>query len=204
MKQLVENLIRTGILKTPKIIDAFYEVDRIDFVLQEARRKAYFDRPLPIGFGQTISQPLVVAFMIELLQPQEGEKILDIGFGSGWQSCLLAKIVGGRGQVFAIERIPEIYKFGQQNCEKYIYQNIKLILGNGSRGYEKEAPYDKIIVAAAAFREVPTKLEQQLAKGGRLVIPVDNSIWLIEKKGKDKFIRREFPGFAFVPLIENG
>ena len=203
MKQLIENLIRKGILKTPKIIDAFYKVDRMDFVLEESRYEAYSDRPLSIGFGQTISQPLTVAFMLELLQPQVGEKILDIGSGSAWQSCLLADIVGRNGKVFAIERIVEIYEFGKENSKKYNFKNLKFILGDGSRGYEKEAPYDKIIVAAAAFEKIPIELKKQLVNAGRLVIPVNNSIWLIVKKKNNKYTAKEFPGFAFVPLIEN-
>lgn len=203
MKQLIENLIRKGILKTPKIIDAFCKVDRIDFVLEESRYEAYSDRPLSIGFGQTISQPLTVAFMLELLQPQAGEKILDIGSGSAWQSCLLADIVGRNGKVFAIERIVEIYEFGKENSKKYNFKNLKFIFGDGSRGYEKEAPYDKIIVAAAAFKKIPIELKKQLVNTGRLVIPVNNSIWLIIKKKNNKYTTKEFPGFAFVPLIEN-
>ena len=203
MKQLIENLIRKEILKTPKIIDAFYKVDRMDFVLEESRYEAYSDRPLSIGFGQTISQPLTVAFMLELLQPQVGEKILDIGSGSAWQSCLLADIVGRNGKVFAIERIVEIYEFGKENSKKYNFKNLKFILGDGSRGYEKEAPYDKIIVAAAAFEKIPIELKKQLVNTGRLVIPVNNSIWLVVKKKNNKYTAKEFPGFAFVPLIEN-
>ena len=203
MKQLIENLIRKEILKTPKIIDAFYRVDRMDFVLEESRYEAYSDRPLSIGFGQTISQPLTVAFMLELLQPQVGEKILDIGSGSAWQSCLLADIVGRNGKVFAIERIVEIYEFGKENSKKYNFKNLKFILGDGSRGYEKEAPYDKIIVAAAAFEKIPIELKKQLVNAGRLVIPVNNSIWLVVKKKNNKYTAKEFPGFAFVPLIEN-
>lgn len=203
MKQLIENLIRKEILKTPKIIDAFYKVDRMDFVLEESRYETYSDRPLSIGFGQTISQPLTVAFMLELLQPQVGEKILDIGSGSAWQSCLLADIVGRNGKVFAIERIVEIYEFGKENSKRYNFKNLRFILGDGSRGYEKEAPYDKIIVAAAAFEKIPIELKKQLVNAGRLVIPVNNSIWLIIKKKNNRYTAKEFPGFAFVPLIEN-
>ena len=203
MKQLIENLERKGILKTPRIIDAFRKVDRMDFVLEESRHEAYSDKPLLIGYGQTISQPLVVAFMLELLQPQFGEKVLDIGFGSAWQSCLLANIIGKNGKVFAIERIAEIYEFGKENSKKYNFQNVKFILGDGSRGYKKEAPYDKIIVAAAAFDKIPIEFKRQLITLGRLVIPVDNSIWLIVKKEDNEYIAKEFPGFVFVPLVKN-
>ena len=204
MKQLIENLISRGYLKTPRIIDAFYKIDRVDFVPEDLKVEAYVNAPLPIGYGQTISQPLTVAFMLELLQPKEGDKILDVGSGSGWQSSMLAYIAGDKGKVFAIERIPELSELGRKNSEKYNFKNLEFIIGDGSNGYEKEALYDRIIVAAAAFREIPEELKKQLKIGGRLVIPVENSIWLAVKKAEDKYEEKEFPGFAFVPLIRGG
>ncbi len=201
MKQLIENLIKSGYLKTPEIVGAFYEIDRADFISEKLKNEAYANMPLPIGYGQTISQPLTVAFMLELLQPAEGDKILDIGSGSGWQSSLLAHIVGEKGKVFAIERISELSELGKNNSEKYGFKNLEFIVGNGSAGYGKEAPYDKIIVAAAASEEIPEELKKQLKIGGRLVIPVENSIWLVVKKAEDEYEEKEFPGFVFVPLI---
>lgn len=203
MKELIKNLILDGYLKTPKLIEAFERIKREDFVLEEFRPKANINAPLPIGYGQTISQPLTVAFMLELLNPEEGDKILDVGSGSGWQSSLLAYAVGGKGKVFAIERIPELSEFGKKNSEKYAFRNLEFIIGDGSRGYEEEAPFDKIIVAAAAFNKIPEDLRKQLKIEGRLVIPVENSIWLVIKKGENEFEEKEFPGFAFVPLISN-
>ncbi|MCK5332631.1 protein-L-isoaspartate O-methyltransferase [Candidatus Parcubacteria bacterium] len=202
MKQLIDNLIEKGYLVTPNIIDAFSFIDRVDFVPENIRNEAYNNIPLPIGYGQTISQPLTVAFMLELLKSHKGEKILDVGSGSAWQSSLLARIVGGSGKIFAIEVIPELSEIGKKNSQRYKLNNIKFIVGDGSKGYSKEAPYDKIIVAAAAFKKIPEELYRQLKIGGRLVIPVDNSIWLVIKKSEDKFEEKEFPGFAFVPLIE--
>lgn len=202
MKQLINNLIGQGYLKTPEIIDAFYKIDRADFIPENLKFDAYVNAPLPIGYGQTISQPLTVAFMLELLEPKKGDKILDVGSGSGWQSSLLARIVGEEGKVIAVERIPELSEFGKDNSEKYNFKNIEFIIGDGSKGYEKEAPYDKIIVAAAAFDKIPEELKKQLKIGGRMVIPVKNSIWLIIKKEADKFTEKEFPGFVFVPLVE--
>lgn len=201
LKILIENLIQSGYLETPEIISAFYEIDRADFVPERLKPKTYLNAPLPIGYGQTISQPLTVAFMLELLEPKKGDNILDVGSGSGWQSSLLAQIVGKKGKVVAIERIPELSEFGKSNSEKYNFRNLEFIIGDGSMGYKKEAPYNRIIVAAAAFDKVPRELMNQLKIGGRLVIPVGNSIWLLVKKGTDKFEKKEFPGFIFVPLI---
>lgn len=202
MKQLIEKLISAGYLKTPEIINAFYKIDRIDFIPEELKSEAEVNAPLPIGYGQTISQPLTVAFMLELLQPKSGHKILDVGSGSGWQSSLLAYIAGDEGRIIAIERIPELSEFGKENSQKYNFKNLKFITSDGSMGYKKEAPYDRIIVAAAAFNKIPSELKNQLKINGRLVIPVKNSIWLVIKKEENKFEEKEFPGFVFVPLVE--
>jgi len=202
MKQLINNLIKNSHLRTPEIISAFRKINRVDFISEELKSEAAANIPLPIGYGQTISQPLTVAFMLELLEPKKGNKILDIGAGSGWQSSLLAFIVGEKGRVFAIERIPELSEFGKENSQKYNFENLEFIVEDGSKGYEKEAPYDRIIVAASAFGRIPKELKKQLKIGGRLVVPVENSIWLVVKKAEDEYKEKEFPGFVFVPLIE--
>lgn len=201
MTNFVNNLIEKGYLRSEKIINAFRAVNRRDFVPEDLKDESEVNAPLPIGYGQTISQPLTVAFMLELLAPGEGEKILDVGSGSGWQSSLLARIVGDKGKVFAIERIPELSEFGKENAKKYRFENLEFIVGDGTLGLKREAPFDKIIVAASAFDSVPPELKNQLKVGGRLVIPVDRSIWLIEKRSESEFKETEFPGFAFVPLI---
>ena len=203
MKQLVEKLVSTGYLKTPEIINALYKINRADFLPENLKSESQVNAPLPIGYGQTISQPLTVAFMLELLQPKSGHKILDVGSGSGWQSLLLAYITSDKGRVIAIERISELSEFGKENSRKYNFKNLKFIVGNGSKGYKEEAPYDRIIVAAAAFDKIPKELKNQLKIGGRLVIPVKNSIWLVVKKKENKFEEKEFPGFVFVPLVED-
>ena len=202
LKSLTGDLIKYGYLKTPEIINAFRKIDRANFVPEELKSEAAANTPLPIGYGQTISQPLTVAFMLELLEPKEGNKILDVGSGSGWQSSLLAYLVGAKGKVFAIERIPELSELGRKNSQKYDFENLEFITGDGSKGYEKEALYDRIIVAASAFRKIPEELKRQLKIGGRLVIPVENSIWLVVKKAESEYEEKEFPGFVFVPLIE--
>jgi protein-L-isoaspartate(D-aspartate) O-methyltransferase len=200
----VENLISQGWLKTERIISAFLKIKRKDFLPENLKDLAEYDGALPIGFGQTISQPLVVAFMLELLQPQEGEKILDVGSGSGWTSALLAEIVGEKGKVIAIERIPELVEFGRKNVEKYNFvekKRVKFVLGDGSKGYEIEAPFDKILCSATAKR-LPLAWQKQLKVGGRIVTPIENSIWLFIKRKENVFEEKEFPGFVFVPLIE--
>ncbi|MBI5079379.1 protein-L-isoaspartate O-methyltransferase [Candidatus Wolfebacteria bacterium] len=213
-ENLIDVLIKGGYLKTPEIIESFKAIDRKDFVTEEHQKDAYVNAPLPIGFGQTISQPLTVAFMMELLEPKTGEKILDIGAGSGWAAAILAYIVGKHrlsadsgesALLLAVERVPELKEMAEKNVAKYnfIEKGIaRIVLSDGSKGYKKEAPYDKIIAAAAAYSDIPKDWRGQLKIGGRIVAPVGNSIVLINKLGKNKFDKKEFFGFSFVPLIE--
>jgi protein-L-isoaspartate(D-aspartate) O-methyltransferase len=214
---LIENLISEGWLKTPGIIEAFRKIKRIDFLPEELKNLAELNEALPIGHGQTISQPLVVAFMLELLEPKGGEKILDIGSGSGWTSALLAYIVSGapnsklksqnskpKGKIIALEIIPELVEFGKKNVAKYNFIKkgiVEFICADGSKGYQKEAPYDKILVSATA-KECCQSWREQLKIGGRIVAPISNSIWLFIKKSEKEFKEFEYPGFVFVPLIE--
>ncbi|MEE8131582.1 MAG: protein-L-isoaspartate(D-aspartate) O-methyltransferase [Candidatus Paceibacterota bacterium] len=205
-ENLINSLIKDGYLKTPEIIEAFKAVDRLDFVTEEYKKDAYVNAALPISSGQTISQPLVVAFMIELLAPKQGEKILDIGAGSGWKAAILAQIVGSGGRVISIERIPELADMAKENISKYNFIEkgiVEVILGDGSKGYEEEAPFDKIIAGATAAGEIPEEWKEQLKIGGRIVAPVDNSIVIIDKISKDKYDRKEHFGFVFVPLIRD-
>lgn len=207
MKELVEKLKRQGVLKTARIIAAFLANDRKKFVPLEYKPEAYVDAPLPIGRGQTISQPYTVAFMMELLQPEPGQKILDIGFGSGWTTAILAHIVGDKGWVYALEVIPKLYEFGRSNLKKFPYENIKLYNKSGGEGLPEEALFDRILVSAAAHK-IPPAFKDQLKVGGRLVIPVGRgvvfgqSIILLKKISQDKFEERSFPGFAFVPFVK--
>lgn len=211
MKELIKKLIEEGYLEDKKIIEAFKKIDRADFLPDHLHNEAELNTALPIGYAQTISQPLTVAFMLELLEPQAGDKILDIGSGSGWQTALLAQITGEKGKIFGIEIIPELKEFGEKNVEKYNFISqgrVKFFCKNGAEGIPEEAPFDRIIVAAAA-REVPYALLNQLRIGGILVIPIEDpsdiggqGIVVIKKIGEDKFKRRFFPGFVFVPFVE--
>ena len=190
-------------MKTPSIIDAFEKVDRKDFVPEELKDKAYLNTPLPIGYGQTISQPLTVAFMLELLQPEKGNRVLEIGSGSGWQTALLAHIVSGGGKVFAAELIPELMAFGRKNVAKYDFIKkgiVEFHSFNAVKGFPEKAPFDRIISAASGM-ELPAAWKEQLKVGGRIVAPVKDAIHLLIKKSETEFEESIYPGFAFVPLI---
>jgi len=219
---LIDSLIQEGWLKTPRIIEAFREIKRVDFLPQEIKDLAELNEALSIGYGQTISQPLVVAFMLELLQPKPGEKILDVGSGSGWTTALLAEIVGQKGRVIAVEIVSELKEFGEKNVSKYNFikkGQVQFICADGSKGYSKEAPFDKILASASA-ESLPRAWKEQLKISGRVVTPIGSSIWLFIKKREigskrtpfssppsvlpDKssvFEEIEYPGFVFVPLI---
>ncbi len=200
--ELVDYLIRIGVLKTDYIIKAFREIDRKDFVREEYKIYAYEDIPLPIAFGQTISQPFTVAFMTEALEPKSGQKILEIGTGSGYQAAILAKIVGKKGKVITIERIPELAEFAKENLKKYNITNVEIVIGDGSLGFEKEAPYDRIIVTGA-FPQIPNHLLSQLKEEGIIIVPVGYGVQRMKKivKKKDNIVILDLGPFRFVPII---
>ncbi|HXF44296.1 MAG TPA: protein-L-isoaspartate(D-aspartate) O-methyltransferase [Candidatus Paceibacterota bacterium] len=203
LERLIKELIRDGYLKSPAVIEAFEKVKRADFIPEKAKEMAYENIPLPIGHGQTISQPLTVAFMLELLEPKKGEKVLDIGAGSGWQTALISHLVGDSGKVVAIERIPELRAMAEENVTKYGFTKdiAKIVLADGSKGYPDEAPYDKI-VAAAYVKRIPEAWKEQLKIGGRIVAPVGEEITVLDKTGPNTFEKKQFFAFLFVPLVE--
>jgi protein-L-isoaspartate(D-aspartate) O-methyltransferase len=200
---LVRHLCGSGVLRTPALIDAFIAVDRSRFVPEEVRQRAFEDTALPIGYGATISQPTTVAFMLELLAPAAGHRVLDVGAGSCWQAALLAHVVGDTGKVFAIERVPEVCEMCRRNIGGSP-SNITITLANGSAGLPSEAPFDRIIVGAGA-KHLPRALVSQLAVGGRLVVPVGDEVQdvtLVIRLSANEYDEERYPGFVFVPLVE--
>ncbi len=201
--ELIEGLIKDGYLKSPAVIEAFKVIDRKNFLPEEVHNEAYENIALSIGYKQTISQPLVVAFMLELLELKAGDKVLEIGSGSGWKTGLISQIIGTDGTLISIERIPELKEFAEQNLKQYgvlDQPQRTLIVGDGSKGYLEAAPFDKITAAASA-QELPEAWKDQLKIGGKIVAPVKDTIIVLEKVAKDKFITKEYLGYNFVPLI---
>jgi len=216
-KLLASHLQSLGVLKDPLLVAAFKAVDRVDFVRSADKPYAYIDEPRPIGFGQTISQPSTVAFMLELLGPRPGQKILDVGAGSGYQAALLGRVVGfnefgqelptnQKGKVISLEFRPELATFARQNLAQYgllAKRIVEVHCLNAAKGYAAEAPYDGIISAAAAS-EVPAAWQEQLAVGGRLVMPINATILQIVKEAPGQFTTNRFEGYSFVPFVPDG
>ena len=198
-RELIDHLIKRRVLVTRNIIDALSKMDRINFIRPEDLNRAYMDNPLSIGYGQTISQPYTVVFMLELLQPEKGNKVLDIGSGSGWTTALLAYIVQKEGSVLGMEKVSDLMKFGKSNIEKYNFTNTKIVQSGEKLG-KPEEQFDRILVSAAA-REIPDELVDQLKIGGRMVIPVQSSIYKVDKISEEQVEKDENYGFSFVPLI---
>jgi protein-L-isoaspartate(D-aspartate) O-methyltransferase len=180
--------------------NAFKVTPRRLFLPEIAMGNSILDTPIPIGYGQTNSQPSTVYQMLCWLDVRPDENVLDIGSGSGWTSALLSRLVGQKGKVTAIEIVPELLEFGKANCEKVGLTNIKFYkASNNVVGYPRNSPYDKILVSAAASK-LPSGLLDQLDINGTIVIPINNSIYVIHKKNNNiKTI--EYPGYAFVPLL---
>lgn len=199
-QELMEHLKNIGILKTQEIISAFTSIDRADFVKPEDILVAYEDIPLSIGYGQTISQPFTVAFMLEELKPRKDDMVLDIGSGSGWTTALLAYIVGEKGIVTGLELIPELVEFGRLNLQKYELDNAKIEKSEKGVLGISEQKFDRILVSASADK-IPEDLIMQLKPSGVLVVPVGNSVLKITKNDEETVNMQEFPGFAFVPLL---
>lgn len=194
-----EQLIRRGITDE-RVLKAMGTVPRHLFVPPRLRHLAYDDSPLPIGAGQTISQPFMVALMTQLLRPAPDDRVLEIGVGSGYQTAVLAELVR---EVIGLERIPELAEQARKKLEEMGYRNVTIHVADGSAGFPEAAPYDGILVAAAAPR-IPEALLEQLAEGGRLVIPVgdayDQMLERAWRQGGSIHIERLVP-VRFVPLI---
>jgi len=194
-----EQLIPRGI-ENPRVLEAFLKVERHKFIPEELRMSAYADFPVPIGAGQTISQPYIVALMTECLGLSGEEKILEIGTGSGYQTAILAELAK---EVYTIERIESLSQSAAAILNDLAYQNIKIKVSDGSLGWKEEAPFDRIIITAASPR-IPLPLTEQLNESGKLILPLGETfsqvLTIVEKK-KGNLESIEVCGCVFVPLI---
>lgn len=198
--RFVDYLIGRGVLHSPALIDAFLRCDRVLFVPKKFRQEAYGDYPLPIDGEQTISQPTTVAIMLELLRPEKGDRVLDIGSGSGWTTALLASAVGENGVVEGIDRVPFLVEYGRERLREAHIPNASIDPSDPSVLGKPHHRYDRILVSASA-PYLPLELLDQLKPGGVLVIPVRESLWRITKYADGTIDSFELPGFRFVPLI---
>lgn len=197
---MVQTQLRNRGIRDQRLLDAMASIPRHEFVEARYRGHAYADYPLPIGAGQTISQPYIVALMLELLQLEPGSRVLEIGTGSGYQTALLAKLAG---HVYSMERHAELAEQAAQTLSRLGLTNVSVVTGDGSRGLAEHAPYDAIVVAAAAA-EIPPALFEQLREGGRMIIPVGHpeaQELQFVRKLSGKALTTVMEGCRFVPLI---
>ena len=192
--------------KSPDILSVMLHVPREKFAPKEHKSLVYKDGPIPIGFGQTMSQPYTVAYMTDLLELTGKERVLEIGTGSGYQAAVLSKLAK---EVYTIEIIPELAEKAEKTLNKLKYRNVYVRSGSGEWGWKEKSPYDAIIVTAGITETVPEDLFDQLKVGGILVAPVGKSndkvmtkFTKIKKQGKNEIKREEFGIFRFVPFVE--
>lgn len=205
-KQRLDDLInimkKAGFLKDNRVEAAIRKIPREEFVPTPLKERAYEDTPLSIMKDQTISQPSVVSRMTEWLDIKEGQKILEIGTGSGWQTAILSYLVG-HGMIYSIERHYELAEFAKKNLDKLEIKNVKVILGDGSSGFSEESPFDRIIVTAGC-KKIPDALLEQLSEDGLLIAPVgkfQQSLVLLKKKDHEIVEIKNQPGYVFVPFL---
>lgn len=201
-RQMVLNQIRDRGIEDPGTLNAMETVLRHEFVPQNVKKHAYEDRPLPIGYGQTISQPYIVALMTQLLKLNKNARVLEVGTGSGYQAAVLAKIAD---EVYSVEIVSPLFKRSKKVFERLRYDNITTANHDGYFGWEAHAPYDAIIVTCASDF-IPPPLIEQLKQGGRMCIPVGppfkvQHLVLVEKKADQKIVTRIIASVRFVPLV---
>jgi protein-L-isoaspartate(D-aspartate) O-methyltransferase len=202
MNELIKIMKNSGFLNDNKVELAIRKSPRHEFVPKSLLDMAYENIPISLMKNQTISQPSVVSRMTELLNVMEGQKILEVGSGSGWQSAILSFLVA-HGKVFSIEKHPELVKFAKENLNKLGIQNVDVILGDGSLGLSQESPFDRIIITAAC-KKVPPPLFEQLSLDGLLIAPVgeySQSLILFKKTSQGIIEIKNQPGYVFVPLL---
>lgn len=202
--ELVGNLLKRGYVSKPEVAAALRKVPREEFVPSGLRGEAYVDTPLPIGSGQTISAPHMVAMMSEALDLRPGHKVLEVGGGSGYHAAVAAELVSPGGHVFTVERIEELAESARENIARTGYSNsVTVVLSDGSVGLPEEAPFDRIFVACGA-PSVPGPLKAQLKDGGVMIVPVGGRMFQelikVERKG-DEYRTHDLGGCVFVPLI---
>ena len=210
--KLVDSLAKQGVLRTPKVISAMRAVPRIKFLSPDSQSYDAVDTPLPIGFGQTISAPHMVSIMNEALQLEVGQKILEVGAGSGWHAATIAEIIAPKGtprsewgHVYTVEIVKGLAETARKNIMNAGYgDRVTIIMGDGSKGYPEKAPFDRMLVTAAA-PEVPKPLVDQLKLEGILLIPVGSytmfqTLWKLTKENDGKLKQENLGGVAFVPL----
>ncbi len=199
---MVDGLIASGYLKRKNVIDAMQAIERHLFLPDDVKSYAYSDQPLPVGEDQTISAPHMVAMMCELLELEEGLKVLEIGAGTGYHACVVSHIT--KGNVYSVESINKLVKRARGNMDRASCSGVELVLGDGTLGYEERAPFDRIYVTAAA-PDIPAPLVDQLKPGGVLLIPVGSryiqNLVKVEKDEGGDVKKTTLSGCAFVPLI---
>lgn len=200
LQTMVSSQLTARGIEDKSVLGAMATVPRHMFVSEEYRKQAYGDFPLPIGHGQTISQPYIVAFMTEVIQPQPGHHVLEIGTGSGYQAAVLAELVE---KVYTIEIIPELAESAKDRLEKLGYENVEARQGDGYYGWPEAGPYDSIVVTAAA-EFIPPPLIEQLKDGGQMVIPVGSPFYvqhlMLVKKKNNKVTTNRLMPVRFVPF----
>ncbi len=191
------------IVKSPRLVQALKLIKREDFIPEENRHLAYTDKVIDIGYGQNILQPTITAFMLELMNPKAGGRVLDIGTGSGWTTALIAHMVGENGKVITVERNQYLLSQARENIEKYeMIKNIEYIFRDGINGVPERAPYDGIHISFA-LDEVPEIIKSQLNVGGRLVVPLNKQrIKLIQRESKDHWKESLHEGIVLDQMVE--
>ena len=202
-KLMIKNQLQSRGIRDDAVLEVMRSVERHNFVPENYRDRAYSDGPLPIGHGQTISQPYIVAFMTEQLQVSSQHKILEIGTGSGYQAAILGELAK---HVFTIEIIPELAEGAKNILNHLSYKNITVRAGDGYKGWPNKAPFERIMVTAAPT-EVPQTLVDQLAPGGRMVLPVGAQflvqyLWVIEKDDQGTVTKEKILPVRFVPMVK--
>ncbi len=181
-------------------MEAFRQVPRKNFLKAGSTQLVDIDKPILIGHGQTNSQPSTVEAMLRWLDVKKGQKVLDVGSGSGWTAALLSNLVGPKGRVVAVDIVPELVELGKSNCKKLKLKNITFHQATNEFGWPEDAPYDRILVSASA-ESLPDSLIDQLANDGKMVIPVRNEIIELSRGEASEVLKTSHYGFAFVPLV---